>query len=227
LLLARSVHAAPKEKGARERKTVRTAAASNVRPLHAPQAPTRDERIVQNIGLVKRLARMVAARVPARVSLDDLIGAGMLGLVLASDRYDGVRGVPFETFARWRIHGALLDFLRGEDPLTREARRRIRESQRSGAEGGEPQFLDVDALADRLSAEGTPTGNEAADALARIRLRNVVANLPEGDRKLLELYYGEEQTLREVGNILGVTESRICQRLSGILSRVRASLKAG
>jgi RNA polymerase sigma factor for flagellar operon FliA len=189
-------------------------------------AVTRNQRILDNMPLVKRLARMVAARVPSRVSLDDLVGAGMLGLVLAADRFDGVRGVPFETFARWRIHGALLDFLRGEDPLTREARRRLRESQRSGTEGGEPQFLDVDAIADRLSLD-TPQAYDATDALARIRLRKIVGALPENDRKLLELYYGEEQTLREVGAVLGVTESRICQRLSGILSRVRTSLKAG
>ena len=187
---------------------MRTARAIRPTAPAAPEASTRDQRILQHLPLVKRLARMVAARVPSRVSIDDLIGAGMLGLVLAADRYDGVRGVPFETFARWRIHGALLDFLRGEDPLTREARRRLRESQRSGADGGEPQFLDVDAL-------------------ARIRLRTIVGKLPEGDRKLLELYYGEEQTLREVGTILGVTESRICQRLSGILSRVRTSLRTG
>jgi RNA polymerase sigma factor for flagellar operon FliA len=175
---------------------------------------------------VKRLASMVAARVPSRVSLDDLVGAGMLGLVLAAERYDEVRGVPFETFARWRIHGALLDFLRGEDPLTREARRRVRESQRTGSDSAEPQFLDVDVLADRLAVEGT-THLEAGDALARIRLRSIVSKLPEGDRRLLALYYGEEQTLREVGSQLGVTESRICQRLSGILSRIRTSLKAG
>ena len=207
--------------------TRQTAPAMAPARASAPAAAvTRNQRILENMPLVKRLARMVAARVPSRVSLDDLVGAGMLGLVLAADRFDGVRGVPFETFARWRIHGALLDFLRGEDPLTREARRRLRESQRSGTDGGEPQFVDVDAIADRLSLD-TPQSYDATDAIARIRLRKIVATLPDGDRKLLDLYYGEEQTLREVGAVLGVTESRICQRLSAILSRVRTSLKAG
>jgi RNA polymerase sigma factor FliA len=205
---------------------VRTNVATRQNATPRSAQVTRNQRILENMPLVKRLARMVAARVPSRVSLDDLVGAGMLGLVLAADRYDGVRGVPFETFARWRIHGALLDFLRGEDPLTREARRRLRESQRAGSDAGEPQFLDVDAIADRLSLE-TPQAYDATDALARIRLRKIVAALPDNDRKLLDLYYGEEQTLREVGQVLGVTESRICQRLSGILSRVRSSLKAG
>ncbi len=205
---------------------MRTQVAARQLAPAAPAALTRNQRILDNMPLVKRLARMVAARVPSRVSLDDLVGAGMLGLVLAADRFDGVRGVPFETFARWRIHGALLDFLRGEDPLTREARRRLRESQRSGTDGGEPQFVDVDAIADRLSLD-TPQSYDATDAIARIRLRKIVATLPDGDRKLLDLYYGEEQTLREVGAVLGVTESRICQRLSAILSRVRTSLKAG
>ncbi len=205
---------------------MRTQVAARQLAPPAPAALTRNQRILDNMPLVKRLARMVAARVPSRVSLDDLVGAGMLGLVLAADRFDGVRGVPFETFARWRIHGALLDFLRGEDPLTREARRRLRESQRSGTDGGEPQFVDVDAIADRLSLD-TPQSYDATDAIARIRLRKIVATLPDGDRKLLDLYYGEEQTLREVGAVLGVTESRICQRLSAILSRVRTSLKAG
>ena len=67
--------------------------------------------------------------------------------------------------------------------------------------------------------------NETLDALQRIGIDT--AEVRDNDRKLLDLYYGEEQTLREVGAVLGVTESRICQRLSGILSRVRTSLKAG
>jgi RNA polymerase sigma factor for flagellar operon FliA len=201
---------------------------TNLVPFRRPSAPapTRDERILQHSALVKRMARIVAARVPSSVSLDDLVGAGMVGLVLAADRFDGVRGVPFETFARCRIQGALLDFLRGEDPLSREARRRLRESQRAGGESNEPHFVDIDAIADLIPGEQTPSMDDG-DAIARIRLRKVVAGLPEGDRRLIQLYYTEERTLREVGAELGVTESRICQRLSGILSRIREALRVG
>lgn len=77
-------------------------------------------------GMVLKLARQLAARVPACVEVDDLVQAGMVGLVEASTRYDPASGVPFEAFALPRVRGAMTDELRGNDWLPRRRRREQR-----------------------------------------------------------------------------------------------------
>src|SRR3954452_20529314 len=84
--------------------------------------------ILAHTGLAKSLALRFAGRLPACVELDDLIGAGMLGLMDAVDRFDAARSIPFEAYARPRIQGAILDALRAEDHLSRRDRRRGREA---------------------------------------------------------------------------------------------------
>src|SRR5438045_3372226 len=91
----------------------------------------RTERILAHTGLAKGIALRLAGRVPKSVEIDDLVAAGMLGLIDAADRYDESRGVPFEAYSRRRIEGAILDVLRAEDHLTRRERRTGREADRS------------------------------------------------------------------------------------------------
>lgn len=189
-------------------------------PPCAPCAEPRDQRILQHLPLVHRIARRLRARLPADVPLDNLVGAGTLGLVLAAEAYAGERGVPFEAFARWRIHGAMLDFLRGEDPLARTARRRLRDSKK---ESEAPRFVDIDELADRLALDRSDA-DLASDGWLRARLRKSWEDLGENERTLLALYYGEARTMREVGARLGVSEARICQRLGEVISRLRSSM---
>jgi RNA polymerase sigma factor FliA len=74
--------------------------------------------------LVRHVVADVASRVPRFVDRDELVSAGMLGLTQAAHSYDAGRGVTFQAFARMRIRGAVLDELRGRDPLSRGARRR-------------------------------------------------------------------------------------------------------
>ncbi|MFL5457906.1 MAG: sigma-70 family RNA polymerase sigma factor, partial [Myxococcales bacterium] len=83
----------------------------------------RTERILAHTGLAKGIALRLAGRVPKSVDMDDLVAAGMLGLIDAADRYDESRGIPFEAYSRRRIQGAILDVLRAEDHLTRRERR--------------------------------------------------------------------------------------------------------
>src|SRR5207253_9286940 len=87
--------------------------------------------ILAHTSLAKCLALRLAGRLPASVQLDDLIGAGMLGLMDAVDRFDESRCIPFEAYARTRIQGAILDALRAEDHLSRRERRRGREADRA------------------------------------------------------------------------------------------------
>ena len=88
------------------------------------QTPTtREATIVQHLTHVHALAKRLRSHVPPCVTLDDLIGAGTIGLIQAVDRFQPSRGLQFATYAKHRIRGAMLDFLREEDPLSRTERR--------------------------------------------------------------------------------------------------------
>jgi RNA polymerase sigma factor for flagellar operon FliA len=88
---------------------------------------TEDELIAQYAPLVRRLALHLAARLPANVELDDLMQAGMMGLLDAVRRYEVQDDAKFETYATTRIRGAMLDELRSQDWLSRGARSKARE----------------------------------------------------------------------------------------------------
>lgn len=213
---------------------------------------SREERIVAHHGLARQMALRMAGRLPSCVELDDLIGAGMLGLVDAVDRFDERREIPFEAYARMRIQGAILDALRAEDHLSRRDRRKGREADRAEdklrsrlkreptvdevhkARRGVPRtlphamaFMSIDNADDALLVERSPT--DAFSALATLQshaqLRAAVAGLGERDRIILSLYYEQELTYREIGGMLGVTESRICQLLRSAHARLRVCLE--
>jgi RNA polymerase sigma factor for flagellar operon FliA len=213
---------------------------------------SREERIVAHHGLARQMALRMAGRLPSCVELDDLIGAGMLGLVDAVDRFDARREIPFEAYARTRIQGAILDALRAEDHLSRRDRRKGREADRAEdklrsrlkreptldevhkARRGVPRtlphamaFVSIDNADDALLVERSPA--DAFSALATVQshgqLRAAVAELGERDRTILSLYYEQELTYREIGGMLGVTESRICQLLRSAHTRLKVRLE--
>lgn len=213
----------------------------------------REQRILAHAGLAKRLALRMAGRLPASVDLDDLIGAGLLGLMDAVDRFDEDRSIPFEAYARTRIQGAILDALRAEDHLSRRDRRRGREADKAEEklrtrlkraptdEEIRKARKNVPATVPRGLAfvpfeeesEALVGVDEApADAFARVAatetsglLRAAVETLEDRDKLVLSLYYEQELTYREIGAILGVTESRICQLLRAAHERLRAKMQ--
>jgi RNA polymerase sigma factor for flagellar operon FliA len=89
----------------------------------AARLESRDELVMQNVALVKSLAQRLAQRLPSQVQVEDLVSAGVLGLIEAAGRYKSSLGVPFQAFARRRIHGAMLDALRDLDWAPRSLRR--------------------------------------------------------------------------------------------------------
>ncbi len=218
------------------------------------------ELLTQYMPLVRRQALTLQVRLPASIELDDLIQAGMVGLLEALGRFDASQGATFATFASQRIRGAMMDELRTRDWLPRSVRRSARavddavrrleqqlgrapeESEiardlemplseyqqllndtNSGqllpfeelvADGGEPARADTNYL----------PFEQLLDQQQRQSLIDAIDALPEREKLLMALYYQEEMNLKEVGAVLGVTESRVSQLHSQAISRLRARL---
>lgn len=213
--------------------------------------------------LVKRIAYHLLARLPASVQVDDLIQAGMMGLMEAARRFDDGQGASFETYAGIRIRGTMLDELRRGGWLPRTALRKLRqltEATRAAERelGGEasPEAIarqlgmDLDGyytlareasefgvvrFADLGGEEDEPWENGVADTSPgpqaqvedddlRTRIAGAVDLLPEREKLVMSLYYEKDLNLREIGEVLGVSESRVCQIHGQALIRLRARL---
>ena len=203
------------------------------------------------VPVLRRMAARLASSLPSsRTSADDLVGAGFLGLVEAYRRWPSRTLAGFEPYALVRMRGAMVDELRRADPLSRAQRQRARDIELANAKlwtglGRQPDDDEVAALlgleladyrACRLElASAQPLvlqeGIDAAttdapddhamqrEATGQVAL--ALSALPERLRRVLQLYYGDELTLREVGNVLGVSESRISQLLSQAVAKLR------
>lgn len=219
--------------------------------------------VVQHAPLVKRIACHLVARLPPSVELDDLIQAGMLGLLDAARKYSAARGASFETYAGIRIRGAMLDELRCNDWLPRSVHRRTRDvaravhkiEARDGREARPEQVavelgLSVEQYGEllgelftgrmfsleELRGERGELPDEASDVASppaefererfQEALASEIAGLPEREKLVLSLYYEQELNLREIGEVLEVTESRVCQIHGQALVRLRARMGA-
>ena len=218
------------------------------------------ELLTQYMPLVRRQALTLQVRLPASIELDDLIQAGMVGLLEALGRFDAAQGATFATFASQRIRGAMMDELRTRDWLPRSVRRSARavddavrrlEQQlgRPPEEGEIARELEMplsdyqQLLNDTNSGKllpfeeliadgGEPAGDDThqqpfeqlLDEQQRQTLIDAIEALPEREKLLMALYYQEEMNLKEVGAVLGVTESRVSQLHSQAVSRLRARL---
>jgi len=224
---------------------------------------TQQEQLINRYApLVKHIAYHLLARLPASVQVEDLMQAGMIGLLEASRKYDAGKGASFETYAGIRIRGAMLDEVRKGDWAPRSVHRNTRMvtdairavEARTGRDAKDSEVaaelklsLDEyygilgDTMGSRLFSfddlmEGGEHGLEESgshelepgrgleDERFRKALADAIANLPERERLVLSLYYDEELNLKEIGEVLGVSESRVCQLHSQCAARLRARL---
>jgi RNA polymerase sigma factor for flagellar operon FliA len=217
----------------------------------APSADPDRELLAKHAGLLDRCARRLAARTGGAVQADDLWSAGALGLLEAARRFDAARDVRFETFAEHRIRGAMLDEMRRMDHLPRRLRaetervdrERARLAQQLGREPGADEL--AEALGDPpeqvmevlqllqpakpLLDDDLPDARpDAGESLDRARLQGQLAaaigKLPERLQVLLQLYYDEGLTYREIAKMLQVSEPRVCQLHSDAVKRIRAGM---
>ena len=218
------------------------------------------------IPLVKRIAHHMMARLPASVQVDDIIQAGMIGLLDAIKRYEGSHGRQFESYAAQRIRGSILDELREADWLPRGVRKKMRQieaavrtlEQRMGrvpseqelatelnipleeyqgtlqdARGGQLMFYedfqkaDDEPFFDRLCSDSL---NDPLELLMDERLRTMlvdaIADLPSREKMVMGMHYEQEMNLREIGEVLEVSESRVCQLHTQAVARLRSRLRS-
>ncbi len=222
--------------------------------------PKGEELVMAHLGLVKRVALHLKARIPAFMELDELIQVGMIGLLEASRAFDPVKGIEFENLAHSRVRGAMLDEVRRLSFLPRSAvafnkehnttvhalaaelgrtptQAEIAEymgkdleefhKERGKAKRFETYSMElvteeVMTIADDSSQQPEVIVEEAQfmDAVT-----DAISQLPEREQLVMQLYYVEEFNLKEIGETLGVSESRVSQILSSVVKKLRGTLK--
>lgn len=230
---------------------------------------TRDEIILKYAPMVKYIANRIVMKLPQSVDVDDIIQVGILGLIDAVSKFDPQRGIKFQTYADFRVRGAILDELRAVDWVPRAVRHvasqiqevyfrlegalgRSAEDAEVAAEMGIPltefyQHLDAVRNVSILSFEDLRSSAQddedwdVLDFLAdpdvldplesiglqelRVAISQAVQALPEKERLVVTLYYFEELTMSEIGEVLGLTESRISQLHSKAALRMRGRIR--
>ncbi len=212
--------------------------------------------------LVKRIAYHLLGRLPQSVLLDDLMQAGMLGLLEAVRHYDESKGASFETYAGIRIRGYMLDEVRRNDWVPRSVYRNSRMislavkqvENRLGRDAKDHEvaeelkisleeyhgmlndsagahlygFDDVGVTDDMITDDEQGLLSEphvnAMRADMKSRLSQVIDGLPQKERLVLSLYYEQDLNLKEIGEVLGVSESRVSQIHSQATHRIKSRL---
>lgn len=231
---------------------------------------SRDLIIVQYIYLVRYVVGRVKVSLPATISIEDIAGYGVEGLINAVERFSPQKNTRFETYALIRIRGAILDKIRAEDFLPRSVRKKIKDIKQA-AEILKQEFgrvptsteianyldMDVEKVNQLLAEDVTVTsiydkrgsGEDSMEIIDTIEdsnklnpqeqmeeqsvktdLQKALQRLPERERVLMVLYYQENMTMKEIGETLGMSESRVCQlhaqaimKLKNILNENRTS----
>jgi RNA polymerase sigma factor FliA len=192
------------------------------------RSPDIDERILAHLSFARAVASRALDPRCRGADREDLIAAGVVGLVQAAQRYRGEVGASFGAYAARRVRGQVLDALRERDPLTRSARRAYREARRV-AEDLPPPYVEISL--DRLAELGDGSIAEPDAAPADIRrdprwhgVARELRSLTKLERRVIVLSYGRGLTLREIGVQVGLSESGVCRVRARALRRLRSAL---
>ena len=167
-----------------------------------PTPKLREQLIIEYAQLVRLVAGRLSMYLGHNVEYDDLVSYGIFGLIDAIDKFNLEKNVKFETYASLRIRGAILDQIRKMDWIPRTVRQRQRKIDESGPE----PVMDAAHNSHYAQPEEIVTQEELKTMLVKS-----LDNLTEKERRVIELYYYEDLTLKEISNILEVSESRVSQ----------------
>ena len=225
--------------------------------------------ILEYAPTIKYIAQRIAARLPPHIGLDDLMNAGVIGLIDAIEKFDPSRDNTFKTYAEFRIRGAMLDELRSLDWVPRSVRQKETALERAYEELERRLGRSArdDEVAERLeiplsdfyewlhqvrgvsllsleapglrSSDGetvnlldlvaTDDVQGPAHVVQMRRLKEVIAEaideLPYQEKVVISLYYYEELTMKEIGKVLDITESRVSQIHTKSIFHLRTKLK--
>jgi RNA polymerase sigma factor FliA len=231
--------------------------------------PGRDELILEHLPQIKYIAQRISAKLPSHVELNDLVSAGILGLLDAIEKFDPNRGVKFKTYAELRIKGAILDSLRNLDWAPRSLRKKSKDlervyrelEQRLGrpatdkevCEAMEISLEEFYELVDQIkglnlgSFQELSSQDEDKNSEPLVKyvpdapqmdpffvfhkseiqaiLSTAIDTLPKKERLVVSLYYFDEMTMKEIGKVLGVNESRVSQLHTKAMLRLRTKLR--
>ncbi|THB74313.1 MAG: RNA polymerase sigma factor FliA [Gammaproteobacteria bacterium] len=227
----------------------------------AVQHQTRDELLIDFAPLVKRIAYHLLAKLPPTVQVEDLIQAGMIGLLEAAAQYDSAQGASFRTYAGIRIRGSMLDEMRKLDWTPRSVHRKARQvaecvariENETGRDAKDTevtealgitldeyhQILNDVSVSKVFSFDQLDSQNSDTDIFSdneynpvnvlqkhgfKAGLADAIGNLSERDQLIMSLYYEEELNLKEIGEVLGVSESRVSQIHGRIMLKLRTAM---
>ena len=215
----------------------------------------RDELVLENLEFARHVLGKIAANLPAGVDIENLESAGILGLVEASQHFDPERGVAFRTFAYPRVRGAIIDELRRNCPLPQQVLQHIALVRKACETLEPPATPDQIATKSGLTLEQVETcleairltrptewdeslfhigrqrttrsgTNEAVELEEKKRvLADCIEQLPEQERIVITLYYLEDLRLKEIGEVLNLSESRISRILAKAEFRLGAAVR--
>jgi RNA polymerase sigma factor FliA len=233
------------------------------------QDANRDALILEHLPQIKYIAHRISAKLPSHVELNDLVSAGILGLLDAVEKFDPGRGVKFKTYAELRVKGAILDSLRNLDWAPRSLRKRSKDlekvykelEQRLGRPASDKEVCDelgitleeFFELVDQIKGLNLGSFHEMASqeedrnseplikyipdapqldpffvfhkSEIRELLTGAIDALPKKERLVVSLYYYDELTMKEIGKVLGVNESRVSQLHTKAMLRLRNKLR--
>jgi RNA polymerase sigma factor for flagellar operon FliA len=231
-----------------------------------PSESERDRLVLRHLPLVRAIAVRVYENLPVHVDLDDLVHAGIMGLIDAATKFSAEKQVSFQGYAKHRIKGAILDSLRDMDWASRDLRKRhkqleaitreltaVMERNPTEAEIAEKMGMDIEKwrqvavelrMVGLLSASSRAPENEnqtvpefpATDDLnpdvltgqreLRALLSTAMKPLPERYQTVIGLYYLGGKTMKEIGDRLGINESRVSQIHRAALDRMQVNLQS-
>jgi RNA polymerase sigma factor FliA len=218
-----------------------------------------------HLPLVKHIAERLLQTLPKSIELDDLVSAGLFGLMDSIRGFDPDRGIKFKTYCTTRIRGSILDQLRSQDWVPRLVRLKAGRIEKAlqrlqGEYGREPthaelaQALEMEhgELSVEMSSAHAKTmfslserwddrdddnpmekveiveDKNAIDPIGELNRRDlmlyITKSLTHKERFIIEQYYQVGHTMREIGEMLALTESRVCQIHSNVMSRLKSLL---